>query len=247
MAEKHYHEQVAFAKDYLVDYFQRRLPGFSEMRILEVGSAESGLLAVLHARGLSVTGIELSPDRVALAQSLNPHLNVRVGDITDASLPATLDGPYDLIILRDVIEHVPNRHAAFANLAALLAPNGFVYMTFPPRFSPFAGHQQNGRSLFRRLPWLQLWPPFIVRLLGRRLQEWPHIVDQVIENGRMGLSIRRFRQLAAAAGFHRYHEDLFFSRPIYQQRFGWRPRRFPDWPLFREWLVTGCEALLQKK
>ena len=246
MAQKHYEEQRRFARDYVLPFLRSRLPNLFEMRVLEIGCAEAGLLAVLAEQGVTVCGIELSEDRVAVALAQNPQLDVRVGDLTDPKLPLQFERPFDLIILRDVIEHVPNREAAFQNLSRLLRPGGWVYVTFPPRFSPFAGHQQNAKTALRRLPWVQLWPAGLVRWLGRRLGEPRFMTDHIIHNGRTGLSLRAFRRFYRKAGFTEYHRDWFLSRPIYRQRFGWKVRRFPAIPILSEFFVTGCEVLLKK-
>jgi SAM-dependent methyltransferase len=244
MAERHYHEQMTFAESYMIPFFQETIPGFVSKSVLEIGCAEGGVLTALRRFGMNAIGVELSEHRVALARALDPGLDVRVGDLTDPALAEQWDAPFDLVVLRDVIEHVQAREIAFANLARLVRPGGFVYITFPPRFSPFAGHQQNARSAFRRIPWLQLWPAWLVRSLGGRLGESQVMIDHVIENGRIGLSLRAFHRHFRRAGFRSVREDLFLVRPIYRQRFGWKPRRFPRIPILGELLTTGCETLL---
>ena len=246
MAQKHYDEQLRFAQDYVLPFLKKQLPDFPSLRVLEIGCAEAGLLAVMAERGMAVAGVELSEDRVALAHAENSGLDVRVGDLTDPKLPLQFERPFDLVILRDVIEHVPDRTAAFQNLSRLLRPGGWVYVTFPPRFSPFAGHQQNARSALRRLPWLQLWPAGLLHRLGKFLGEPRFMTDHIVHNGRTGLSLRAFRRFTRQAGFAEYHRDWFLSRPIYRQRFGWKTRRFPAIPILSEFFVTGCEVILKK-
>ncbi|MBW6458736.1 MAG: class I SAM-dependent methyltransferase, partial [FCB group bacterium] len=113
MAEKHYFEQVRHTKEYLLPYFRKHIPDFNDLRILEVGCAEGGGVKVFHDLGMRVTGAELAPDRVAIAKDKHPELDIRVMDITDRGIIDQLE-KYDLIILRDVIEHVPDRKTAFS-------------------------------------------------------------------------------------------------------------------------------------
>jgi SAM-dependent methyltransferase len=148
--------------------------------------------------------------------------------------------------MRDVIEHVADRDAAFRNLHRLLDPGGFLYVSFPPRWSPFAGHHQNGVSALRRVPWLHLLPPAVLRALGRRFGEAPHVVDQASRNFRTGLGVSAFRALARRHGFSPLVWELFWIRPAFLARFGLRPRRFPDIPWIRE-AALGCEALLRNR
>jgi len=247
MAEKHYIEQVEYARSYLIPFLKNHIPHFEQKKVLEIGCAEAGLLAVLAEMGLQVTGLELSADRVKLSKSKNAQLDVRVGDLTDPNLAAQLKERYDLIILREVIEHVTDRQAAFRNLDQLLADDGWLYITFPPRFSAFAGHQQMGRSMLRRIPFLHYCPGFILRPLGRWCQEHDFLIAEVLRNFRIGLSIRRFEGYVRQHGFSFSIKGLFFIRPIYQLRFGWKSRQLPNLFLLREVLATGCECLLTKQ
>ncbi|NLP12769.1 class I SAM-dependent methyltransferase [bacterium] len=246
MSEKHFHEQVHFSRSYLVPFLQKQIADFERQRVLEVGCAEAGFLHVLAERGMEVVGVELSPDRVRLAKALSPQLDVRVGDVTDRHLAETMQQTFDLIVIREVIEHVADRDALFANLRALSADEGRVYITFPPRFSAFAGHQQMGRSLLRRLPYVHLWPDWLVRTAGRLFQEHDYLIEEVLHNYRIGLSVHGFEKLCRRYGFVFLRRDLFLIRPIYRQRFGWSPKKIPSLPVLREFLATGCECLLQK-
>lgn len=246
MSEKHFHEQVRFSQSYLVPFLQKQIPDFERQKVLEVGCAEAGFLQVLAERGMEAVGVELSPDRVRLAKAMNPRLDVRVGDVTDRHLAEKMRQTFDLIVIREVIEHVSDRDALFANLGALLADQGRVYITFPPRFSAFAGHQQMGRSLLRRLPYVQLWPERLLRSVGRLLTEHDYLIEEVLHNYRIGLSVHEFEKLCRRYGFVFLRQDLFLIRPIYRQRFGWSPKRIPSLPVVREFLATGCECLLQK-
>lgn len=246
MAVRHYHEQRQFTDFYLLNYFDRHIPHFKSMRVLEVGCAEAGVISRLAELGLSVAGLELEANRVELARQLNPSLKIWHGDIMDPALPRQMTSIYDLIIMREVIEHVPGRIAAFDNLNRLLRPGGYLYITFPPRFSPFGGHQQLGRSLLRYLPWLQLWPDFFIRWLGRIFDEDAQIIDFVQQNYRDGLTIYQFNRLIRTE-FRPVVQELFLVRPVYHLRFGKKSRKFPNLPLLREFLATGCECLLQKR
>ena len=246
MAEKHYEEQIRHTKEYLIPYLDRHLPEWRRYRILEVGCAEGGFLSVLRELGVNAVGVELEPDRVETARRRDPLLQIEVGDITSSALAAKWPGRFDLIVMRDVIEHVPEREAAFANLNRLLKPDGYLYITFPPRFSAFAGHQQNGRTILKRVPYLHLLPNFAIRFLGQIFGENKAVIAAVIHNYRTGLTIQRFENLYKKHGFMSVVPELFWIRPIFKIRFGLTPRRFPNIPLIREFLALGCECLLRK-
>lgn len=246
MAEKHYLEQVRYTREYLLPYLKKHLPGLEHKRILEIGCAEAGFLAVLQEEGIQGTGVELEEHRVRLALKKNPGLDIIQGDAVSAEVLEKLNGRFDLVVLRDVIEHIPERKRLMASLGKLLRKDGIVYISFPPRFSPFAGHQQNGTSCLRFVPYLQMWPPFLVRAAGRICGESSGFVEYIIHNFRTGLSVRRFIRICRETGLKSLVWELFLIRPVYRLRFKLKPRRLPNIPFLREILATGCEVLLQR-
>jgi SAM-dependent methyltransferase len=64
-------------------------------------------------------------------------------DLNDAvAIRGRLDGPYHLIILGNVLEHVPNDALALASLSEKLAPNGRLILDVP-LINPFARFPQD--------------------------------------------------------------------------------------------------------
>lgn len=246
MAEKHFYEQQEFAKSYLIPYLHQHIPDFDGANILEVGCGEAGFLDILSQAGMSVTGIEIEVSRIKIARDKNPDLKILPGDITDPTIVKQVSQMFDVIIMRDVIEHIKNRTALFINLYELLKPGGFLYITFPPRFSGFAGHQQNGKSILRYLPYLHLLPVPFIRILAKIFREREDVISQVIANYRVGLTVASFTSLYQSHRFTPVLKELFLFRPIYQIRFKVTPRRIPNIPVLREFLAFGCEYLLIK-
>jgi 2-polyprenyl-6-hydroxyphenyl methylase/3-demethylubiquinone-9 3-methyltransferase len=96
---------------------------------LDVGCG-AGLLAEPLARlGAKVTGIDASPEVIAVARdhAVRQALDVgyRVGDV------AELEGQFDLITCMEVIEHVADPAAFVHALARRLAPGGLLIMSTP--------------------------------------------------------------------------------------------------------------------
>lgn len=245
MAERHYYEQRNFTLSYLLPYFEQHIPHFSQLKILDVGCAEAGFIDVLNERGITAVGIELSASRVAIARKKNPHLEIYTGDITDASVIEKVKKKFDLIVLRDVIEHIENRNAAFKNLNRLLKKGGMLYITFPPKYSPFAGHQQNGKSILRLIPYLHLLPSWLIRILGKFTGENPEFIENVINNFETGLTISKFERFCKKYNLQFTTHELYMIRPIFLTRFGLRPRKSTDIPILRETISLSCECLLQ--
>jgi SAM-dependent methyltransferase len=246
MAEKHFYEQKEYTTSYLLNYFQKHLPGFENFKILEIGCAEGGFLDVLYESNIEAIGVELEPGRVKLAKDTNPNLNILVGDITEDNIIKKIGTTFDLVVMRDVIEHIPDRESTFSNISKLLKKNGFLYITFPPRFSGFAGHQQNGKSILRMTPFLHLFPDWIIRFLGKVFKERSSLIENVILNYKVGLTIGSFEKYYSIHNFQSIIKELFLIRPIFKIRFNMSLRKIPNIPIIREFLALGCEYLLKK-
>ena len=246
MVDNYFTEQQQHTEQYLLPYFDKHIPDFRNKTVLEIGCAEAGLLNVLHGLGMHVRGVELLKERAAIANEVNPDLVVHVADATDPRLPEIVGETFDIIIMRETLEHIPDRIPLFNNIDRLLKPGGFYYVTFPPYFSPFAGHQQGGTTFLRRVPWLHFLPGFVLRPLGKLFKEKDWLIDFVLVNRRDGISIAKFEQLCRRYRLEPVVKELFFTRPVYQVRFNMKTRRFPNIPIIREFLALGCECLLRK-
>jgi 2-polyprenyl-6-hydroxyphenyl methylase/3-demethylubiquinone-9 3-methyltransferase len=96
---------------------------------LDVGCG-AGLLAQPLARlGAKVTGIDASPELIAVAQDHARRggfeIEYRSGEV------AELDGQFDLVTCMEVIEHVADPAAFVAALAKRLAPEGLLILSTP--------------------------------------------------------------------------------------------------------------------
>jgi 2-polyprenyl-3-methyl-5-hydroxy-6-metoxy-1,4-benzoquinol methylase len=93
--------------------------------ILDVGCGGGLFFGELQQFG-QVTGIEADPASVGQD---NPwaHSIVR-GELDDSYIPPA---PFDLILMLDVLEHVPNVPKILANVARILAVDGRVVVTVP--------------------------------------------------------------------------------------------------------------------
>lgn len=58
---------------------------------------------------------------------------------------------FDLVVMRDTIEHIPNQKKFLEELKKFLKPNAKVFLAFPPWRMSFGGHQQVCESKFLRL------------------------------------------------------------------------------------------------
>ena len=98
-------------------------------RVLDVGCAAGGVGRRLLARGgaTSVVGIELDPEVAAAAREA--YVDVLVGDAVEQL--GRLEGPFDTVVLYDVLEHLVDPWAALARCAELAAPGARLHVSTP--------------------------------------------------------------------------------------------------------------------
>lgn len=167
---------------------------------------------------------------------------------------------FDLVLLRDVLEHMPLWRKALAKAFGLLAPKGLLYLTVAPYLSPFGAHQHNGRGLFSYLPsWhlplLLLPAPWRARAFLRllRLQDGayksaPRLKEdlEAVQGARLGLG--PLRETLGGLGGEILFQWNYFIRPDYRYKFGLRPLKLPRFlgPPVSDFLATGSEFLVRR-
>jgi glycosyltransferase involved in cell wall biosynthesis/SAM-dependent methyltransferase len=96
-------------------------------RMLDVGCNYGfGMDLARHLHGWETLGVEPSPAGRRGAAELG--LDIRDEYVTDTS---ELDGPFDLVLASEVLEHVPDPHGFLRTLARQLAPSGVLVLTTP--------------------------------------------------------------------------------------------------------------------
>jgi 2-polyprenyl-3-methyl-5-hydroxy-6-metoxy-1,4-benzoquinol methylase len=89
--------------------------------VLDVGCGHGSFLRAAREDGCRVAGIELDPAGAATCRAL--EIPVTQGSLFDVEIPA---GPWDVITLWDVLEHLECPARALRLLAPLLAPGGLL-------------------------------------------------------------------------------------------------------------------------
>lgn len=119
----------------------RWLPERRDAPILDVGCGAGIALEWLRARGWTAArGVDVDPGQVAFARGLG----LRVEHAEDVA--AWLDGcgPAAFVLLKDVLEHVPDAgvEPLLAAIARRLAPGGVLYLVVPNASSSFAARMR---------------------------------------------------------------------------------------------------------
>ena len=243
--------QRRIAAEYVVPMVAEHLAAPPPWRVLEVGCAEAGVLKAFLDGGHEVTGIELSPSRASLAREFLAdeiaagRARIRTDDVYDVGPEALEPRGFHVVVLKDVIEHIPQQERMIPRLAEFLAPGGKIFFGFPPWMMPFGGHQQIARSgAVARVPWLHLLPrPVYARYLAAA-GEPPRVREELTEIYDTGITIERFERIVREANLTIEARALWLTNPIYALKFGIPPRRqiglLERVPILRNFLSTAA-------
>ncbi|MER5212189.1 class I SAM-dependent methyltransferase [Streptomyces sp. NPDC002838] len=113
----------------LVTAFAEQVRATGSAPVADLGSGPGHITARLHALGLSVFGVDVSPRMVELARRAHPDLRFHVGSMTSLDLP---DGTLGGIAALYSIIHVPDDRLpeTFAEFHRVLVPGGHVLLVF---------------------------------------------------------------------------------------------------------------------
>lgn len=253
--EKYFEEQSYTTLHHVIPYL---LPFFRtgpKKRILEIGCGEGGNLKPFLDTGCEVTGVDLSESKINNGRKFfenhprKDHLRLICDDIYN--FPDT-DQPYDLIIMRDVIEHIHGQERFMHFVKRFLAPAGFFFLAFPPWYNPFGGHQQICSSrILSKTPWIHLLPKKWYTLILRMGGEPEARIDTLLEVRQTGLSIERFERILRTEQFEVIKRSLFLINPNYEVKFQLKAREIPkllsNIPGIRNFYVTTAYYLLRRK
>ena len=222
-----FEQQVDNSLTYVLPFIEKTHTIGAGTSVLEVGTAEGGVLQPFINRGCKCVGVDLAPARIDLA---NEFLAAEVAagkveflcqNIYDDAFIARFRTQFDVIILKDVIEHVPQQQQFITHLKTFLKPGGQIFFGFPPWYMPFGGHQQVCYKKWASvLPWYHVLPRFMYRGLLKMAGEHPSIIQELMEIKDTQITIERFERIVKASGLKVMHKEHYLINPIYKFKFG---------------------------
>lgn len=252
---KYFNEQGVTTKKYVIPYIHEVLPVNSSVSVLEIGCGEGGNLPPFLELGCKVTGVDIVQSRIDCAEDFlaqhpqRPNLTLLCDDIYNRS---AADGKYDVIIMRDVIEHIHNQEKFMGFVKQFMTDNAVFFLAFPPWYNPFGGHQQICKSKFlSKLPFFHILPAIIYKGILKAFGESQKTIDDLLEIKQTGISLERFESIVNKEKFSIEKRTLYFINPNYEAKFGLKPKVqyafISAIPFIRNFFVTAGYYVLRNK
>jgi 2-polyprenyl-3-methyl-5-hydroxy-6-metoxy-1,4-benzoquinol methylase len=115
----------------------RALPDFPRLRVLDLSCGRGELLASLRARGCDVRGTHFRGDDYEIKSGKEDFLTGAVPEsLVDPNVDLTKPLPYadasfDVVILSEVVEHLPQYITVIHEAGRVLAPGGHLVLSTP--------------------------------------------------------------------------------------------------------------------
>ena len=253
--ELYFQHQTLTTRNYILPFIERNYKIEKGMKVLEIGCGEGGVLKAFTDLGCSCTGVELNDEKYNMAAHMlsaeiaKGQVKLIHKNIYDPEFKRHFEKQFDLIILKDVIEHIPDQQKLLGYLHTFLRKNGVVFFAFPPWQMPFGGHQQMCESFLKKTPWFHLLPMWLYKYVLKTMHEPKIIIDGLIANKKTGISIERFERILRKTGYRTLEKVYYLFNPIYKYKFNISPReqiRFVSRLIYiRNFLTTAMYYLIQ--
>ena len=239
----------------IIPFIKKNHPFNIDAKILEIGCGTAGVISAFLERGHIGIGVDLDEGSLNYANEKlaeyikTEQLTLINNDIYSIDFESEFHIKFDIIILKDVIEHIHDHEKLLKKMQSFLAPSGVIFLGFPPWQMPFGGHQQICRSKFlSRLPFFHLLPMPMYRGVLKSFKESPEHFCELKETG---ISIERLERLAKKTRYKILSRDFYFINPIYKHKFNIKVRKQAKFissiPYIRNFFTTSAFYLLKPK
>lgn len=245
--KQYFDEQALTTAKYVIPYLNDLIHITPDTKVLEIGCGEAGNLKPFLDIGCKrVVGIDIGETRIANGKKFfadhpnNHNLELIAKDIY---LVEDLE-EFDLIITRDVIEHIPDQDKFMARCRDFMKPDGLFFIGFPPWFNPFGGHQQVLENrIFSKVPYFHIVPRPIYKRFLKLIGETEGKVESMLEIYDTRITIDRLNRILKKNNYQVLKQTDWFINPNYETKFGLKPRKqlriISAIPFIRNFLITA--------
>ncbi len=253
--EIYFQHQTAVTKEYIIPFIEQVFRIEPKRAVLEIGCGEGGVLKAFLDRGCKATGVDLDAEKLALARRMfsaeiaNGQIEFINKNIYDPDFKEAFKNKFDLIVLKDAIEHIPEQQKLLSYLHTFLKPKGVIFFAFPPWYMPFGGHQQMCRSFLKKTPYFHLLPMPVYKAILKLMRESDSRIQTLLHNKRTGITIERFERILRRTGYRVLQKEFFLFNPIYRYKFKLTPKKQYRWltafPYVRNFFTTAVYYVVE--
>jgi 2-polyprenyl-3-methyl-5-hydroxy-6-metoxy-1,4-benzoquinol methylase len=251
---QYFMEQESTTRKYVIPYLQAVMSVNQDSSVLEIGCGEGGNLKPFLDMGCHrVVGVDILEKKILNAMVFFAgHPRSSNIEFYSSDIYKVNDlGRFDIIIMRDVIEHIHGQEKFMELIKKFLNPDGKVFFGFPPWQNPFGGHQQICKSkILSKLPYFHLLPKPAYKFMLKLLGEKDKTIEDLMEIKQTGISIERFERILKKTAYIVNRKTDYFINPNYETKFGLKPReqlRFlSSIPWLRNFYITTCYYIVSE-
>ncbi len=254
--KKYFDIQALNSSKYILPFIESNFTITKGMRVLEIGCGEGGVLKPFLDKGAFCIGVEFDHTRIEngkkwLSEEIEKgKLSFIVKDIYDTTVEA-LGGKFDIIILKDVIEHIHDQSKLLARLKEFLTPGGIIFFGFPPWQMPFGGHQQLCQNSLSKVPYFHLLPNALYKKTLKLFKEPDYIINDLLEIKETGISIERFEKIVKRNNYKIVNKIDYLFNPIYEYKFNIKPKKqnslIAKIPYVRDFVTTCVYYIIKNE
>ena len=244
-----FEQQVDNSRSFVLPFIEHTKQLAKGVRVLEIGCGEGGVLKPFAEKGCTCVGVDLNPIRIDIANELladevkSGNMRFIYQNVYEESFLNEFRNFFDVIVLKDAIEHIPEQEKFIPYLKNFLRKDGQIYFGFPPWYMPFGGHQQVCHNkLASVLPYYHILPKPIYKAILKLFKEPDGVVTELMEIWDTQITIERFEKIVRNSDLKVLHKQHFLINPIYKYKFGLKPRKqtaLISWmPFFRNFFTT---------
>jgi len=250
---QYFQEQAYTTEKYVIPFINEHLKVTAGTDILEIGCGEGGNLLPFVEIGCNVVGVDLNEIQLERAKEFfEDHPNYGNVKLIYKDIYEVKDelGKFDVIIMRDVIEHIHDQEKFMAYVKKFLKDDGVFFLGFPPWYMPFGGHQQTLKSFLAKVPYFHILPNPLYKGLMSAMEESDALIEGRMEIKETGITIERFKKIIKKEKYNVLKEVHYLINPNYEIKFKLKPtQQLPvvdKIPFFRNFVTTCCYFLISK-
>lgn len=250
---QYFNEQAKTTERYVIPYIEQEKKINPGLTVLEIGCGEGGNLKPFLDRGCHCVGVDLSNGKIEKGmQFFEKHPNENNLTLICRNIYDWDNSEqFDVIFLRDVIEHIPNQLYFMSVLKKFLKKDSVVFFGFPPWQNPFGGHQQICKSrVLSKLPWFHLLPVGLYKSVLEVFGESKNKIDNLCNIKSTGISIERFENFLKQQDYKILQKTIYLVNPNYEVKFNLQARIqsgiLSSTPWVRNFFSTAAYYLVTK-